>query len=197
MDNEQVKRMRAMVERMYWEHGYRVEEIVQRLRLSMQSVEAVVARDYVETSVWNEDTGTYTVKRVQRQRAQERPRVTTTVTTAITTAKDKDNMIFPDMPKRYTASASISTSTSISTKEPAAETPLQGSDDRTRMIRQQLERIAQRADGIQTPLHRAQNTGLAHTDPAARLGEWLELTALITGFVMWVTYWLGVHRGAW
>ena len=196
MDNEQVKRMRAMVERMYWEHGYRVEEIVQRLRLSMQSVEAVVARDYVETSVWDEDTNTYTVRRVQRQRAQERPRVTTTVTT-VTTAKDKDNMIFPDMPKRYTASASISTSTSISTKEPRAETPLQGSDDRTRMIRQQLERIAQRADGIQTPLHRAQNTGLAHTDPAARWREWLEFTALITVFAVWVTYWLGVHRGAW
>ena len=106
-------------------------------------------------------------------------------------------MIFPDMPKRYTASASISTSTSISTKETVAKTPLHSSDDRTRMIRQQLERIAQRADGLQTPLHRAQNTGLAHTGPAARLGEWLEFTALITVFAVWVTYWLGVHRGTW
>lgn len=194
MDSEQVKRMRAMIERMYWEHGYRVEEIVQRLRLSRESVEAVVSQDYVETSVWDEDNNTYRVERVQRKRAQERPRVTTTATTA----KDKDNMIFPDRPKRYTASASISAS--ISTKEhtePAAETPLHSTDDRNRMIRQQLERIAQSATGIQTPLHRAQNTSLAHTDPAARLGEWLEFTALITVFAVWVAYWLGVHRGAW
>ena len=64
-------RTRLLVERMYWAHGYPVKDIVDRLRLSIESVEAVVAQDYVETDIWNEDTGTYTKVRTKRTRSEK------------------------------------------------------------------------------------------------------------------------------
>ena len=64
-------RTRLLVERMYWAHGYTVKDIVNRLRLSEQLVEAIVAQDYVETSIWNEDTGTYTQIRTTRTRSEK------------------------------------------------------------------------------------------------------------------------------
>jgi len=64
-------RTRLLVERMYWDHGYTVKDIVDRLRLSEKLVEAIVARDYVETKLWNEDTGTYTQIRTTRTRSEK------------------------------------------------------------------------------------------------------------------------------
>ena len=64
-------RTRLLVERMYWAHGYTVEDIVDRLRLSEKLVEAILAQDYVETDIWNEDTGTYTKIRTKRTRSEK------------------------------------------------------------------------------------------------------------------------------
>ena len=64
-------RTRLLVERMYWDHGYTVKDIVDRLRLSEKLVEAILARDYVETDIWNEDTGTYTQIRTKRTRSEK------------------------------------------------------------------------------------------------------------------------------
>ena len=61
-----------LVERMYWQHGYSIEDIVQRLRLTPKLVEAIIGPDYVDTDHWNEDTGTYNQVRTKRTRAKER-----------------------------------------------------------------------------------------------------------------------------
>jgi len=59
---------------MYWEHGYTAKDIVDRLRLSEELVRAIIAKDYVETDIWNEDTNTYTKIRTARTR-RERPQI--------------------------------------------------------------------------------------------------------------------------
>lgn len=168
---------KQLVERMYWAHGYNVEDIAQRLNIGLELVKAIVAKDYIETSVWDEDTGTYRQEQTQRTQAQERPRV------IIPSAQDKDTM------KKQTANQVYSVEPSTR----ATKTPLHSSDDKTMMIRQQLERIAQSATGIQTPLHAAQYTNVEYQGPAARLREWLEFTAVITGLALWITYWYGLH----
>jgi hypothetical protein len=81
-------RTRLLVERMYWAHGYAVKDIVDRLRLSEKLVEAILARDYVETELWNEDTGTYTKIRTKRTRS-ERPQLIIPEATPVSRTKEQ------------------------------------------------------------------------------------------------------------
>lgn len=59
---------KQLVERMYWEHGYSAEDIVQRLRLNPEWVRAITSKDYTETQVWDEDSHTYRTIRTARTR---------------------------------------------------------------------------------------------------------------------------------
>ena len=65
------------------------------------------------------------------------------------------------------------------------------------------------ASSVQTPLRSSTDMSaaawLAHNeqakDPAASpqgsVAEWLEITAIAVAFCLWITYWRGVHVGAW
>ena len=95
-------RTRLLVERMYWDHGYPVKDIVNRLRLSEKLVEAIVAQDYVETSIWNEDTGTYTQIRTKRTRS-EKP--TLIIPEALTSASRTKEQLIREQLERIAQSA--------------------------------------------------------------------------------------------
>ena len=95
-------RTRLLVERMYWAHGYTVEDIVNRLRLSEKLVQAIVAQDYVETNIWNEDTGTYTQIRTTRTRS-ERPQLI--IPEALTSASRTKEQLIREQLERIAQSA--------------------------------------------------------------------------------------------
>ena len=59
---------KQLVERMYWEHDYTVEDISQRLNLRIELVKAIVSNDYIETRLWDEDTGAYRITHTKRIR---------------------------------------------------------------------------------------------------------------------------------
>lgn len=163
----------TLVERMYWQHGYTVEDIAQRLRLTLKLVKAITSIDYVDTEVWDEDTARYMTVRTKRTRAKER-----------------EPMIFPQLPRRIVY-------------EPTVRDPVSKVDN----IRS--------VDSVQAPLrpltadHGFEQQGHS-TGPAAGSSrnykedpiDWfardaIEFYALCTVMTVWIVYWYGVHRGAW
>ena len=70
MDNPrtQINSTTTMIERMYWQHGYTEEDIVQRLRVDPRLVQAIARQNQVQTRTWNEDTMEYTITYTERTR---------------------------------------------------------------------------------------------------------------------------------
>ena len=70
MDNPrtQINSTTTMIERMYWQHGYTEEDIVQRLRVDPRLVQAIARQDRVETRTWDEDQNEYRVTYTARTR---------------------------------------------------------------------------------------------------------------------------------
>ena len=163
----------TLVERMYWQHGYTVEDIAQRLRLTLKLVEAITSIDYVDTEVWDEDSGTYMTVRTKRTRAKER-----------------EPMIFPQLPRRIVY-------------EPTVRDPVSKVDS------------VRKIHSIQAPLrpltadHGFEQQGYS-TGPAAGFLkksshepiDWssrdsVEFYAICAALVVWMGYWNGLHRGLW
>jgi len=61
-----------LIERMYWQHGYSELEIVDRLRADPRVVSYIANKNTVETKLWNEDTGTYSIEQTPRTRSMIR-----------------------------------------------------------------------------------------------------------------------------